>query len=80
MSTKIIRGDNIVFENPYTLQNISLKHHDSKYKLIFDGNVKFNKAIEQTVILLGDFEITLSSDTESLLITKNGSTLFSISE
>lgn len=80
MSKKIIHGDIIVFENAYSQQDIIIKHSSPNYRLIFNSEVIFKKSSKTTEVQLGKFDIVLSDDKESLLVKKNGTTLFTIKE
>ena len=77
MSQHIISGDVILFKNPFSDQDILLKHyHDNKgYKLKFD-NVEFTTSADFTEVKIGDF--VLKQEGNSLTIGKHDQTLMSI--
>lgn len=75
-----ITGNKIIFKNPYTSQNITLQHHTSGYKLIFNSEVEFKQGIDYSEIKLGNFTIERNEANSKLLFKKNGKTLMSLEE
>ena len=69
----IIQGDKIVFQNNHGKKDITLKHKEDGYELIFGSEVKFTKTTHHSTVSLGKFDITLSNDGESLEFKKDGS-------
>ena len=80
MSRYVIQGDSVVFENNHGKKDITLSHSDTGYELNFGSEVKFFLTSTHTTVRLGKFDITLSSDGESLEFKKNGATKFIISD
>ena len=76
----IIQGDSVVFENNHGKKDITLSHSEKGYELNFGSEVKFFLTSTHTTVRLGKFDITLSSDGESLEFKKDGATKFLISD
>ena len=76
----IIQGDSVVFENTHGKKDITLSHSEQGYELNFGSEVKFFLTSTHTTVRLGKFDITLSSDKETLEFKKDGQTKFLISD
>ena len=76
----IIQGDAVVFENNHRKKDITLAHSERGYELNFGSEVKFFLPSTHTTVRLGKFDITLSSDGDSLEFKKDGQTKFIISD
>ena len=76
----IIKGDSIVFKNHHNNQDITLVHSDSGYDLIFGTTVVFSATSTHQTVRLGDFDLTLSDDKDSLVVKKDGLVKFKISD
>ncbi len=73
--THIISGNTVLFKNPFSLEDITLKHYDNDYKLKF-GDVEFTKEVDFIEVKIGDF--TFKQEGNILKIGKNDQTLMSI--
>ena len=76
----IIKGDTVVFKNHHNNQDITLRHADSNYELMFGSEVVFTTTSHHTTVRLGDFDLTLSDDKDSLVVKKDGLVKFKISD
>lgn len=77
--TFVCRGDQIVFQCPYTHKNIILKHEKEGLSLVFESKVIFKKGFDYTEINIGNWKIQ-ESDSGALNFIKNDKILMSLSE
>ena len=49
----IIQGDKIVFQNNHGKKDITLKHKEDGYELIFGSELKFTKTTHHSTVSLG---------------------------
>ncbi len=75
-----IRATEILLDNPYGSESITIKNKRHRDPIKFGTKVEFQKQTDHIVINLGKFAINLSDDGEILQISKNGNTLFTIQE
>ena len=93
MTSYLIRGNEVIFKNGNSgcTSIVKLKHENPNKELVFDSDVIFNKTIK-----IGKYEISVndknkpslgkkkkketSDSNEDLIITKNGSIVFNITE
>jgi len=61
--TAVIQGNTVVFQNPYSEQDITLQHKDpDNYKLIFNSEVEFKKEFTLISVKFGNMEILKDGD------------------
>ena len=78
--SKIIRGDDIVFENIHSGQDVTLRHEGGGFDLVFQSGCVFQQRATHQSIKMGNFTIQLSQDSEELEVQKNNKTLFKFTE
>lgn len=73
MSSKYtIQADEVIFKNRYESKNITLKHNDTGFDLVFGSDVHFKYNTDVKTITIGDFEISLNESNSGILeISKN---------
>lgn len=80
MSSYVIQGDSVVFENNHGKKDITLSHSEQGYELNFGSEVKFFLTSTHTTVRLGKFDLTLSDNGDSLVVKKDGAVKFLISD
>ena len=77
-SNNVIKGDTVIFKNSYVEADITLRHNDSRHELQFGSIVRFQRPTQHTTVSLGGFDISLSDDRGSLVISKDNQVKFKI--
>ena len=78
--SKIIRDDDIIFENIHSRQDVTLRHEGDGFDLVFQSGCVFQQRATHQSIKMGNFTIQLSQDSEKLEVRKNNNILFKITE
>lgn len=73
-----ITGNKVILQNPYGGQNITIKHHLDGYDILFGSEVEFKYSTTHKEVKFGGFTITLNSNEDEMVFTKDGNTLMAI--
>lgn len=75
-----IVGNNVILENPCVGQNITIRHKNKGYHILFGSEVQFELSTTHTEVKIGGFSLTKSHDGSEMVFRKGSNTLMTLSE